>query len=196
MKTLLPFAVAIVALGVTFSGSACSRQEVPTVTSAEQDVMEAVLADNEESPTLGKRGLYNKSSTRLFWGGRDEYSSLVEDLRKEASYEKPAFQELVENYVRANATDIKLVFARKLPDNTLLVPDGNNVEAAKDRFAGIEGVYQISRVAIDAQRTTALVSLAYYRGLNAAYGRFYILKFDGKKWVVDKSKRFGSFPMT
>lgn len=187
---------AIILLMLTLCGAACSKQEVPTITSTEQDVVEAVLADNADSPPLSKRGLYNKSSTRLFWGGRDEYSSLTEILRQEASHEKPSFQELVENYVRANATDSKLVFPRKLSDNIILVPPGNNVQAVKDRFTGIEGVYEISRVAIDAQRTTALVSLVYYRGVNAASGRFYIVRFDGQKWIVQKTESFGPRPMT
>lgn len=196
----------IAMLSLACLGSNCSRFARPTVSTVDQEIIEAVIADNEDSAST-KRGLFEHSSVRLALIGDLTYPTLANELRKNAAYRDQAFHEALEDFLRANGWETaktKLIFPRKLPDSIVLVPDDEVRKIQKNmrtleeaqgairaRFGAIDGIYQVSKPGVDAHRTVALICLSYSSAPGTVTGRFYILKFNGAKWIVDKEDLFG-----
>lgn len=144
------------------SGAACGKFRGSTVSPVEQEIIEAVVANNADSQPPAKRGLFQRSSTRLAFVGDMTYSTLAGELRKNAQYRDQAFHEAVEDFIRANATvETELVFSKKLPDSIVLVPNAqvqriyettrNTDEAElaiRKQFHGIDGIYEVSRAGL------------------------------------------------
>jgi hypothetical protein len=176
------------------------------VSTVDQDVIEAVMADNEYSATK-QRGLFDHSSVQLALVGDLKYSTLADELRKNAEHRDQPFHEALEEFLRVNESgkaETKLIFPRKLPTNIVLVSTDEMREIQKNmrsfeeaqtairaRFGPIDGVYQVSKPGIDAHQTVALICLSYSSAPGIVTGRFYILKFNGAKWIVDKEDLFG-----
>ncbi|CAN5464774.1 hypothetical protein BH18VER2_BH18VER2_08040 [soil metagenome] len=56
---------------------------------------------------------------------------------------------------------------------------------------GIEGIYRASRLGIDSHRRVALVCVTYSSSVSSVYGKFYVLRFDGTNWHIQKDVYFG-----
>jgi hypothetical protein len=201
MKTIGSLIGSIVLLAV----AACAKSNRPNVSAVEQEIIEAAIAGNDDARPAVRRGLFRRSSVRLARGGDKTYETLAAELRKNAEYRDAAFHEALEDFLRANSPeDVKLVFRAPLPETVVLVSDEEvrkvraNTKTLKDAdaaihsmFGGIDGIYQTSRPGIDAHQRVALICLSYFRASGTVWGRFYILKFDGKRWTVDKDDLFG-----
>jgi hypothetical protein len=188
------------------SSTSCRDASRPTVSATEQDIIEAVITGNENRRPSAKRGLFQESSVRLAFVGDMTFSTFVTVLRKDAEYRDPAFHEALEDFIRANsAGETKLVFPTELPENIVLVPVaeiqkirektrtlGEAELAIQARFGDIDGIYQISRAGIDSGRRVALICLSFSSRPGTVTGRFYILRFDGSKWIVQKDDYFGT----
>lgn len=185
-------------------GAACESVSRPTVSNLEQEIIETVLASNDDSVRSNKRGLFQTTSTRLFFVGNMTYEMFAAELRKNARYRDETFRSALEDFIRVNSTETKLVFPEKLPDSIVLIPDKEIRElydksrtvrdaqvAIQARFHGIEGIFDVSRPGIDSKQSIALICVGYGSGPSSGRGRFYILKFDGSKWTVETDDFFG-----
>lgn len=164
------------------------------------------MADNGDSRSSARRGLFQRSSVQLALIGDRSYAALVAVLREDAKYRDFAFHEALEDFIRANSTiETKLVFPRKLPDNIVAVHNAevqgifdktrtlkDAGDAIRERFGGIDGIYEVSRPGVDAHQRVALICLSYSSQPGTVTGRFYILTFDGVRWVVQKDDFFGT----
>lgn len=186
-------------------GSACIKSGAPTVSVAEQDIIETVIAQHRDSERSPKHALFQATSVGSLVFGEMTYMKLAEELRKEAKDRDDAFREALEDWIRLNATVTKLSFPRKLSESIVLAPnsdvqkiwDANSRDegqvwaAIRARFPGTVGIFTVSRPGIDTRRTVALICVDYTTGSLSATGRFYILRFDGTKWVIQKDDFFG-----
>lgn len=187
------------------SGASCGKFSRTTVARAEQEIIEAVIADNDDSRPSVRRGLFQRSSVHLAFIGDMTYPTLVTELRKNAKYRDQAFHEALEDFIRANsAIETQMVFSKKLPDSIVLVPNAqvqriyettrNTDEAQlaiRKQFGGIDGTYEVSRAGVDSHRRVALICLSYSNWPGSVRGRFYVLIFDGVKWSVQMDDSIG-----
>jgi hypothetical protein len=194
--------VALIAI-IAFAAG-CSHSNCEKMSSVEQEVVLAALAGIEDSSTSAKRGLLDTTSTQSFWGGKAAYSWLADQLKEEANGRDQTFQRLVEEFVNANQKDRtfcddkplsnQVAIIKRLEARRIYAEAKTGAEAAsvfKSRFDGIEGAYEISWPAVDSEHGVALTCLSYYGGPMSGGGRFYVLRFDGKKWIVQTHESFG-----
>lgn len=181
---------------------ACPKSDHPTLSIVEQQIIEAVVNDNDESTALGPRGLSQTASSRCYLVGDMSEAFRNSEMRKNSQLRDTALNSAIEDFIRKNSVDTELVFPKKLSEKIVLIPEqkvrdihdsahsgGDAWGSIKSRF-GVEEIYQVSRPGIDDKRSVALVCVNYASARAASTGRFYILRFDGAKWVVQKEESF------
>ena len=191
------------AVCVCLALASCEAFERPTVSISEQAVIEAVMADNDDSGHYPKRVLLQTASVRLFLVGDRKYETFARELRKNAKDRDEAFRGAVENFLQANITDTTLVFPRPLPTSIFPVSEAevrrfyDQTPTVSDALAhmrqkwGTDAIFQVSRPGFAPDGTFALICAGVSSGPVSGRGRFYLLKFDGRKWAVEKEEFFG-----
>ncbi len=167
-----------------------------TITVIEQDVIEATLAQSIELSVAKRHIIVDLASIPWFMRGND-YDKFVNILRDQAKDRDAAFRDALEDFIRKNRVETKLLFPKPLPKNTQLVtreaiqkiftvgpdkkPSGWDIFYKHFPHAG--GVITLSRPGIDSKHSIAILYLGQQSHYLAGAGQFYILKHDGKRWV-------------
>ncbi len=176
-------------------GGVAIRAATPTL--AEQEVIEVLLLQDDADGLSRKQVINDTASIRGLLRIRDR-DKFADRLRQEAQQRDAGFREAVDDFLKKNQADAKIVFPAKTPMNIELVSDvalkeifsarhntkPNGWDLFYQRFPHSDGLITISRAGIDSKGTVAIVYLGkqtYYVG---GSGRIRVLKHKGKKWVL------------
>jgi hypothetical protein len=173
------------------------RIENPTLTLAEQEVIESLLSQEIETKTCKKHTIAETSSVGVLFPG-DTYESFSEALRKDDEVRDPAFREALEDFLKKNVAPVRIVFPTDAPKSVELVSDAaqaeiflgtdhtnpNGWDLFYHRFPDSMGLFTISRVGIDSGRTVAIVYLGRQSHYLSGRGRIRILRREGGRWVL------------
>jgi hypothetical protein len=189
INTIGRLLIAVTLVGLPQFGRAAS----PTLSAAEQEVIEVLLRHEGPSGASGIKVLQEMAS--------------VSEIRRESSHEDfarrlrlwglgeesrpPKVQQSLEDFLTKNRTDTQIVF----PTNATpvqLVPASlveeilrtNGWSGFYRRFPGSGGYAVISRVGFDSKNTIAMVYLGVHHGPLSGRGRIYVLSRENGKWTV------------
>jgi hypothetical protein len=185
---LLCLAISLAVMG------ASSLPTQPTLTVAEQDVLEATLSSTSHRVI--------RETTSVAWiDSGDTYEAYCGRLRELAKDRDKAFQAAMEDYFRKNKTAVQLVFPRTAPATWQIVPDSalNEIfrrprgwEEFHRRFPAKGGVTTISRVGIDSSGTVAVVYVISAVGNLGGGANIRILRRVAGRWAVQRDEQIGS----
>ncbi len=192
IQTIRIVSLALAALFYDAHGAA----PVATLTRAEQEVLESLFQQDtvRNSKRLVVREVASIKEIR-FTNNHEQFAA---KLRKEAQDRDPALKEAVEDFLKKNQSDTKLV----LPTNALkkveLVSDSvieeifsnrpngttNGWTLFYQRFPDSGGLITLSRVGMDSKGKVAIVYLGRHELPLSGEGHIRILKREGNKWVL------------
>jgi hypothetical protein len=173
--------------------------ETPTLTLAEQEVIEALLRQDAQV-RVGKRLVIQEIASMDGVHSGDSTEKAAADLRRDARDRDSAFKEALEDFLAKNKTDTRIVFPTNPPVKVELVSKAivneifsqtNNAkidgwDLFYKRFPNSSGLITISRVGIDPKGTVAIIYLGQQSHWLSGGGRIRVLKREGKKWVLTR----------
>jgi hypothetical protein len=175
----------------------------PTLTLAEQEVIEALLSQ-ETGAKVSKHVITEHTSIRMLQLAND-YDTFANSLRDEAKHRDKAFRKALDDSLQKNKTPVQIVFPTNAPKSVELVSDAalNGIFSAKHdakpngwdvfyrRFPDSGGLFTISRLGIDPKETVAIIYLGKRSGYLAGSGRILVLRREGGKWILKASESIG-----
>jgi hypothetical protein len=173
------------------------RAATPTITYREQEVVEALL-QQDVAGQISKRLVVEDTASIQFVRFGHSYEKFAVGLRQQASGRGPAFNEALEDFLRKNKNDTRIIFPTNAPAKVELVSEAvvkeifsakhdakpNGWDVFYQRFPGSSGLITISRAGIDSKGTMAIIYFGKQSHYLAGSGRIRVLKHEGKKWVL------------
>lgn len=188
-----------------------ARAAAPTLTLAEQEVIEALLSQEIGTKISKKHVITEYTSTRMLQPDKgvlqlaNAYDTFANSLREQAKDGDNAFREALDDFLKKNKTDVQIVFPTNAPKSVELVSDVtvNGIFSAKRnakpngwdvfyrRFPDSGGLITISRAGIDSKGTVAIIYLGEQSHYLAGSGRIWVLRREGGKWILKTYERIG-----
>ena len=171
----------------------------PTLSSEEQDVIEAALRQSK-NVTAAKKHVV--SAIPAHGEEKARYEKFAADLREQAKGEDVSLQEAVEDFLSKDKDQTELVFPRPLPSKIKVLTRAREKEitsngaidiryAVQRGFPGSVGLIQISRPGFARDHHTAIIYVSETTGTMSGSGSFHVLKQEKGKWHIDKDRHIG-----
>lgn len=191
--------VALLSLNIMGCGPKSSpdgQWQSSTLTSAEQEVVEALLSQHFDTRNSKQQVIVDTTSvSKLLWGTYDDFSR---SLRKKAASRDPAFREALEGFLEKNKTAVRVLLSTNAPSRVVLIseatvedifpskgdPEVKGWNYFYHRFPGASGLIDISRVGMDRKGTVAIVYLGQQHQNLDGFGSMRVLKREGTNWIL------------
>jgi len=183
------------------------RAAAPTLTIAEQEVIEALLSQ-EAAAKISKQHVIRETTSvrklQILQMSKD-YDSFAKSLREQAKPRDKGFREALEDFLKKNETAVRMVFPTNAPKGVELVSDAtvkeifsaepnakpNGWDLFYRRFPDSSGLITISRVGINSRGTVAIIYYGEQSHFLAGAGGIRVLKREGGKWILKRYESIG-----
>ncbi len=190
------FAIAVLALTLVLPAP-FARCASPTLTLAEQEVIEALIPQDIETQESKKHVIEETTSVQDLHFG-ESYDEFSADLRRQAKDCDDSFREALDDFLKKNRSAVRIVFPTNAPKSVELVSEAtvkeifsakpnakpNGWDIFYQRFPDAGGLTTISRVGTDSKGTVAIIYLGHMRGPRSGEGKIRVLRRKADKWVI------------
>jgi hypothetical protein len=189
------------------------RGATPTLTLAEQEVIEALLSQDIGISISMRHVIKEYASIRALQPDKgvlqldSTYDGFANSLRRQAKDRDEEFREALDNFLKKSRSPVQIVFPTNAPKGVELVSDAtvdgifsgkrgatpNGWDLFYRHFPDSGGLISISRVGIDSRGNVAVMYVGWQTGYRAGEGRIRFLRREGGKWILKSDERFGPY---